>query len=239
MQKNNLFSSIALLVLLLGVTGCTFTSGESTPKPVEVTQTELEKIMSKYDSLGMKYEYEGDPCTLKMAHWDSSGANIEKSVVEAVLKGFEQRYPSIKVNLEIIQDYEGVYGNYLAADKAHDVFLVPDGAISGWAGTGKLMNLSPFVNASTLLDTEDMYESTLTRYQYSPATGKMGSGNQLALPKDVGPYVMYYNKDWFQAKGVELPPKDRIMTMEEATAMWQALNKTNASGNITGYGLQV
>ena len=237
MQKNNLFSSIALLVLLLGVTGCTFTSGESTPKPVEVTQTELEKIMSKYDSLGMKYEYEGDPCTLKMAHWDSSGANIEKSVVEAVLKGFEQRYPSIKVNLEIIQDYEGVYGNYLAADKAHDVFLVPDGAISGWAGTGKLMNLSPFVNASTLLDTEDMYESTLTRYQYSPATGKMGSGNQLALPKDVGPYVMYYNKDWFQAKGVELPPKDRIMTMEEATAMWQALNKTNASGNITGYGV--
>ncbi len=240
-MKKNLFRLLALLCLVALTVpmfcACQVVSTqESTVGEVELT--ELEAIMKKYDDAGYTYTYDGEACTITMAHWNSSGANVERAVVEAVLQGFAARYPNIKVELEILQDYEATYGQRLAAGTAHDVFLVPDGAISGWAPSGKIVNLTPYIEKSTLLDDlDDIYDSCLTRYQYNSETKKMGSGDQYALPKDVGAYVMYYNKDWFEEKGVELPPADRIMTMDEAVEMWQALTKFDDNGNITGYGV--
>lgn len=239
----------ASLLLVLPLDACAIGShlGESSSVASNVSDSgsgvstseeedELTKIQAKYDA--SLYQYDGEPCTLTMSHWDSDGAKVERAVVEAVLAGFEKRYPTIKVNLDIIQNYETVYGNYLAAGTAHDVFLVPDGDFAAWAPSGKLMNLTPYINSSELLSSNDsdIYSSCLSRYQYNSTTGRAGSGDQLALPKDVGPEVMYYNKDWFDAKGVAYPPNDRIMTMDEATTMWQALTKKDSSGKITGYG---
>lgn len=243
-MKKNIKKGLLCFVALSSIAAlasCTVTvAPQSTSQPISVAQTELEKIFTKYDNLGYEYEYSGQPCTISMAHWDSSGAAVERAVVEAVLSGFKTRYPDINVTLEIIQSYEDTYGNKLVTGQAHDVFLTPDGAIPGWASSGKLLNLSPYINSSLILnetDMNDIYPSCLTRYQYNASTGRMGSGNQLALPKDVGPYVMYYNKDWFQEKNVQLPPNDRIMTMDEAKAMWKALNKFDNNGKAIGYGV--
>lgn len=228
-------ASVCLVAMMF--TGCQVVQTEAPTLPAE-NLSELEQIMKKYDDAGYVYSYNGEPCTITMAHWDSSGANVERAVVEAVLQGFSARYPGITVELEILQDYENTYGQRLAAGTAHDVFLVPDGAISGWAPSGKLVNLTPYIESSPLLnDLDDIYDSCLTRYQYNKDTGRMGSGDQYALPKDVGPYVMYYNKDWFKEMDVELPPNDRIMTMDEAVEMWQALTRYDDSGRITGYGV--
>lgn len=245
MRKQSRFL-VVLLVLILCLpfvlAACNVTdSSEDEPGGDDIKVDELTQILQKYDDLGYTYEYTGEPCEITMSHWDSSGANVEKAVIDALLSGFYKRYPSIKVKVDILQDYEGTYGNRIGAGTAHDVFLVPDGAISKWASSGVLENLSPYIQASDILNMgqgmDTIYSSCLTRYQYNPTTYRMGSGNQLALPKDVGPYVMYYNKDWFQSMGVELPPNDRIMTMDEATAMWQALTKKNSKGTITGYGV--
>lgn len=216
------------------------TSVGDIPTSVDVPVNELDAILKKYDDLGYEYTFDDnrDSVNISMAHWDSSGAVVERQVVDTLLKGFKKRYPTISVDLEIIQSYEDSYGNTIAAGKAHDVFLTPDGAIPSWSSSGMLENLSPYINNSDILsikDMDDIYPSCLTRYQYNPSTGRMGSGNQLALPKDVGPYVMYYNKDWFEEKGVELPPSDRIMTMDEALAMWKALTKKDNNGKINGY----
>lgn len=234
--------SVVLLLCMAILTAVSCKVVESyTPPDVTVDEDELTTILHKYDDLGYTYTYSGGECTITMAHWDSSGAAIERAVVEALLQGFNARYPQIKVELEILQDYEATYGNRIGAGTNHDVFLVPDGAISAWAGSGKLENLTPYIAASDILNVGNglatVYSSCLTRYQYNPATGRMGSGNQLALPKDVGPYVMFYNKDWFEQMGVECPPSDRIMTIDEATEMWQALTKRNSQGSITGYGV--
>lgn len=217
--------------------GCSVVTS-TTPPNVDVSADELTAIMEKYDKQGYTYEYDGGPIELSMHHWDSSGTNVERGVVNAVLQGFNKRYPDIKVNLEIIQSYEEVYGNFIGGGTAADVFLVPDGAISKWASSGVLQNLDPYIESSTLLDSmDDVYPSCLTRYQYDAANRTMGSGNQLALPKDVGPYVMFYNKDWFDKSGVDYPASDRIMTIDEATEMWKALTKKDKNGKITGYGL--
>lgn len=195
----------------------------------------LEDIQKKYDSLD--WSYDGEPCTLRMCHWDSAGRNVEAAVINAMLKGFSKRYPNIKVELEILTDYENTYGKNISANNMHDVFLVPDGAFGSWASTKKLVNLTPYVESSTIMDPSNMYETSLTRYQYNYGASRPGSGVQLALPKDIGPYVMYYNEDIFKQLNIALPPSDRIMTMDEATAMWQKLTKKDSKDNITCYGV--
>ena len=92
---------ICIFATLLVLTSCTFTAGgnnsSSNSNSIDVDKLELETIMEKYDNLGYQYDYDGEECTLTMAHWDSSGASIERQVVEAVLSGFKKRYPKINV----------------------------------------------------------------------------------------------------------------------------------------------
>ncbi len=234
------------LLLALGsliLVGCTNSNRDDTgtettsESSIDLDINDLDYILDKYDEAGYQYSYSGEPCTITMTHWDSSGASVERAVIEAMLQGFEARYPDIKVILEIFPSYEETYGNNLVANKVTDVFLVPDGAFTSWAGFNKMVNLDPYIAASTLVTPEDMFPSVISRYQYNSAEQKAGSGVQLALPKDVGPYVMFYNKDHFDEMGVDYPPDDRIMTIDEAIDMWTALTKYDSDGNTSRYAL--
>jgi multiple sugar transport system substrate-binding protein len=246
MKKQNLhsLSVAAIMTLSLAIVGCTNSyqstpvvndSSEDTDSSSSVDEDEITKIQNRYDAAD--YSYDGEECTLSMCHWDSSGAAVEKAVVDAVLEGFERRYPTIHVQLDILQNYESIYGNRLAAGNAHDVFLVPDGDFATWARSGKMMNLTPFISASSLVDTSAMNPSSITRYQYNAKTGLAGSGSQLCLPKDTGPFVMYYNKDMFDQMNVAYPADDSIMDIHDATTMWQNLTQKDDSGTIKKYGV--
>ena len=172
-----------------------------------------------------------------MSHWDSDGATLERAVLETLLTAFKNRYPTIEVKLDIISDYENTYATNIATDDLHDVFMVSDGVFTNWSTGGKMVNLTPYIQASELVDTDGMYESVVTRYQYDSVTGLTGSGAQLVMPRDISAHVMYYNKDYFAEKGVQAPPSDRIMTLDEAVTMWQALTERDGAGNIDVYGV--
>ncbi len=195
----------------------------------------IESIQAKYDA--SLYEYGGEPVTIRMSHWDSDGATLERAVLETLLTAFKNRYPTIEVKLDIISDYENTYATNIATDDLHDVFMVSDGVFTNWSTGGKMVNLTPYIQASELVDTDGMYESVVTRYQYDSVTGLTGSGAQLVMPRDISAHVMYYNKDYFAEKGVQAPPSDRIMTLDEAVTMWQALTERDGAGNIDVYGV--
>src|SRR5690554_3428616 len=167
-----IFSIMILLVFTSLLIACV---DSNTKEPI-VELEGIEAIMAKYDA--SLYEYNGEPATITMSHWDASGSAIERAVLETVLRGFQLRYPSIKVELDILQRYEESYGNNLAAGNVHDVFLVPDGAIASWASSGRLLNLSPFIQASQLINLSEIMQSGVTRYQYNAQTGLTGSGVQ-------------------------------------------------------------
>ncbi len=195
----------------------------------------IEGIQSKYDA--SMYQYGGEPVTITMSHWDSDGATLERAVLDTLLQSFKMRYPTIDVKLDIISDYEKTYANNIATNNLHDVFMVSDGVFANWSSGGKMINLDPYIQASDLVDLDGMYESAVTRYQYNSTTGLTGSGAQLVMPRDISAHVMYYNKDYFKQMNVELPPSDRIMTMDEAVAMWQALTEKDSAGKIETYGV--
>ncbi|HHT67467.1 MAG TPA: extracellular solute-binding protein [Erysipelotrichaceae bacterium] len=240
MEKTNRFFGLSLCVsalfgLLAGCTN-TYDKSSSSSQTNEDGKTTLEEIMEKYDSL--PYEYEGDACTITMCHWDGIGTTIERQVIQAMLQGFKLRYPKIDVELEILSDYESTYPSRLAAGNVHDVFLMPDGSFNAWAKTNTCLNLDQFIDASELIDMDEMYDTSLVRYRYDLKNAKpSSSGNQLALPKDIGPTVMYYNKAAFDQAGVNYPDPNTILSCDDATELWKSVTMKDKNGNVTRYGI--
>ncbi len=207
----------------------------------DVDSDDIKAIMSKYDDLFEANPYNGEKCTIEMVHWDGDGQSIEKSVLDTMLKGFNIRYPNIKVELTILSSYEEAYSNRLTGNDIADVFLMPDGDVMAWTeiGGGKCENLDPYVESSNLINIDEMYQSAISRYRYNFDTRTCGGseGTLIALPKDIGPTVMYYNKSAFKKAGIPYPDNSNIMNIEDAFTMWKSLMQINSKGVITMYGV--
>ena len=86
-----------------------------------------------------------------------------------------------------------------------------------------LMALDSFIEADEDCDLSYYPESLLVPLRYE---------DQLyALPQEVSPYVIYYNKDMFEAAGLEMPTDD--WTIDEFYEAAKAL--TDPEKNVYGY----
>jgi multiple sugar transport system substrate-binding protein len=166
--------------------------------------------------------------------YNSWGSADEDAVMKKLLAAFEAEHPNIKVKYNHIpDDYANKMNTVLAGGAAPDVFLTPDGNFGGWVKSGLILDMQKYVDNSGI-KLDDMWESALGRYKFN---GKiLGSGDLYALPKDIGPSVLFYNKDLFKKEGVEFPSADKPMTFDEFLAMCQKFTKKDASGKITQYG---
>lgn len=206
----------------------------------DIGNEDIDSIMAKYDDLFAKSPYSGEACTIDMVHWDGDGQSIEMSVLNTMLKGFNKRYPTIKVNLTILSSYEEAYSMRLTGNDIADVFLMPDGDVMSWTerGGGQCEDLGPYVEASSLVNIGEMYESAVNRYRYDFTTSTCGgtTGTLIALPKDIGPTVMYYNKSAFKKAGIAYPSNTDIMTIDKAFEMWKKLKQVDGE-TVTMYGV--
>lgn len=158
---------------------------------------------------------------ITMAHWVGLGAT-EKASVNTVLKQLKKDYPNIEVEVNFISgDYSTkMYAN-LAAKKEPDVFLVEDGVFGKWAKAGVLEDLTPYIEQSSEIDPDQMWNSAISRFSYDGE--KQGSGSVYAIAKDISPRVLYYNKDLLKEYGVEEPSKTEPMNYEEFVEFLQKL----------------
>ncbi|MCR4561838.1 MAG: extracellular solute-binding protein [Bacilli bacterium] len=207
----------------------------------DVDPDDMLAITEKYDSLFAANPYKGEQCSISLVHWSGDGQSIEMSVLNTLLKGFNKRYPTISVKLTILSSYEQAYSLRLNGDEIADVFLMPDGNVMSWAnlGGGKCEDLTPYVANSNLVNINEMYPSAVNRYRYDFDKGTCGgeTGQLIALPKDIGPAVMYYNKAAFRKANLPYPDPNKIMDIEDAFVMWKNLIQKNSNGVITMYGV--
>lgn len=160
----------------------------------------------------------GDKIVLKLAHWDNGGST-ETDLVKVVCEKFEKKYPNIEVEVSILSSYEQQFNNMMGASSVPDVFCVPDGNFGQWVKTGVMLNLQEYYDNSKVIDKEHIASSALQRYRWNGKT--MGTGDLYCVPKDITPYVMYYNKDLFDEYGIEYPSSTEIMDPYEALEMWK------------------
>jgi len=243
MKNLRKLSLFAILFASLLVTSCEIINTQFGIKDFEddgVTEDDISQIMTKYDEVFALPEnkYNGAPCTISMVHWDGDGQAVEMNVINTMLKGFRIRYPNINVSLTILSDYERAYYIRLGGSDVADVFLMPDGDVMPWAPLQVCEDLDPYIENSSLVNTEEMYESAVVRYKYDFSLGRCAhSGTTIALPKDIGPMVMYYNKSAFRKAGINYPSNTEIMNIEDAFEMWSKLKQVNNKGQITMYGV--
>lgn len=161
-----------------------------------------------------------DTVTLTFPVWDLASTPYIQDVVD----GFEAENPNIKINIVDIAaaDYVTKLTTMLNGGSECDIVYIKeaDGTPS-YADKGQLEDLTSYIEADGI-DT-----SKFVGYNDFNLDGK-----QVALPFKTDYYVLYYNKDIFDAAGVDYPSND--MTWTEWEEMCKSL--TSGEGNDKIYG---
>src|ERR1700681_793029 len=133
--------------------------------------------------------------TIRAANW--GGNPTENSLVKKYEADFMAKYPKIKVTQEEIPtNFEDKIKTEMSANNEPDAMYVSTALMNFAAPAGRLLDLNPLMSKWGVSASE--YIPTLmTPWQLN--------GKQLALPKDFGDLVLFYNKSMFSAAGLSTP----------------------------------
>ncbi len=139
------------------------------------------------------------------------GSPEELAVWQVIVDDFEAANPNIQVNVDV-SDWDSYWSRLqtlFAGGTPPDVFAMDAPLYRDWQSRGVLLNLQPYLDANpTALD--GVYPSTLEAYQLEDGI--------YGLPRDFQTIVLFYNKDLFDAAGLDYPNEDWTMDDLRAAA---------------------
>lgn len=148
----------------------------------------------------------------------------ELAVWQTIVDEFQAANPGIKVNVDV-SDWDSYWSKLqtlFAGGTPPDVFAMDAPLYPDWQSRGVLLNLQPYLDAEpTLLD--GFYPVTLQAYQRED--GYYG------LPRDFQTIVLFYNKDMFDATGLDYPTDE--WTMDNLREAAKALTKDKNGDGVT------
>lgn len=169
-----------------------------------------------------------EPVTISFAVF---GDPAEKAAYEALVTGFQAAHSNITVELQHTPG-QGDYRTKLAADFAAgtppNIALLNHRRMGTFAANGQLEPLTDYMDASELISSDDFYPIAFDAFKWNE--------NLYCIPQNVSSLVVYYNKDLFDAAGLDYPADD--WTWEDFIATGLALTQdTDGDGNMDQYGL--
>lgn len=159
---------------------------------------------------------------ISVTTWD----NDTSPTFQAVIDAYEAKNPNIEI--KVIDTSADEYNNSLgitlsAAQPDPDVIWVKDmGSMLQMADKKQLLPLDDFMKADSF-DTS-VYSGAAEQLQYNDVT--------YGLPYRSDWYVLYYNKDLFDAAGVEYPSND--MTWEDYYELCAKMTSGEGSAKVYG-----
>ncbi len=167
----------------------------------------------------------GEKTTIKvMSFFAYDTPAVEYGVVSA----FEQANPDIVVDYQSVpfSDIFTKYKTLIAGNAAPDVMSMNYDNSYTFASLGALEPLDEYI-AKSGLDTSTIFASALNMFKVN--------GVQYSMPATFSDVVLFYNKNLFDAAGLEYPQRD--WTQEEFQAAAKALTAdTNGDGKIDQWG---
>lgn len=153
------------------------------------------------------------------------GSTAEEDAYKTVIEKFEADNPDVDVQLNTIpaDQYATKLKAAITGKKIPDIFYIAPGEVRAYANSKVLLDLTDYVENSEVIDLDNMWEYGFDSYRYDGET--QGVGSIYALPKDVGPFALGYNKTMLEEAGVALPDKDVPMTWDEFIEKAQAVTK--------------
>ncbi len=158
----------------------------------------------------------GDDGVVTVTFW-GYGDNAETEVFGSIVEDFNDTVGAennIKVNYRVIPStsYSSTASTALGGSSAPDVLYVEDKYAKSWADAQYLEQLDKkdedgnyvYPGLEDFLD-GSVWESGISRYRYDVESATSTDTSALwALPKDIGPTVIYYNVDYFEQLGIEI-----------------------------------
>ena len=159
--------------------------------------------------------------TVSIATWDVGTTPYLKAQKDA----YEASHPDVTIEYIDLasQDYPTKAAAMLAANDTTDIFMVKEILdLHNWNEAGYVENLNDYIASSN--------------YDLSGFVGMDANyaidGNQVALPFRSDFWVLFYNKDIFDAAGVEYPTNDMSWEEYKELAIKLTDDRKNQYGHI-------
>ncbi|MBO4962978.1 MAG: extracellular solute-binding protein [Clostridia bacterium] len=141
-----------------------------------------------------------------------SGEDAEQNVFTSLVSTFNSTIGAqnnINVVATPVANVDEAIGNRFLTQSCPDVFYVGDGSYKKYVEAGYLLDLTNYIENSTVANPDNMWDSIYDRYYYSTTNHRGGdnadeNGAWYGLPKDIGPTVIYYNETMFKNAGVTI-----------------------------------
>lgn len=143
--------------------------------------------------------------TTKVDFW-GWGTPEEIQVFKKLVDNFNALNLGITVNYvqKPSDGYQSTTAQALSGKRGPDVVFVGDAYLKEWASLDLISPLDELVSKSKTIKISDMWETGINRYRYDKATKQSRSTDPLyALPKDVAPTAIYYNRDIMKSVGID------------------------------------
>src|SRR5690606_20555593 len=157
--------------------------------------------------------------TVDYFSFTTSSDKIE--ALEELIAVFESENPDIEINYTTAD-----FGSYFtklqtdfAAGNAPDVFELNYENFVTFASRDTLLDIGDYLENSEKTGVDTFYPAALGAFAYD--------GAQLALPITFSTVMLYYNKDMFDAAGIEYPNSEWVWedVIDAATALTDAPNR--------------
>ena len=181
---------------------------------------------------------DGEDIELTFTYW---GSPVEKQVIEASMKKFEEAHPGVKVTpMHIPEDYDTKITTMMAANELPDLGYMTSLAFL-WAEEGKIINVFDKLENDPDIKKEDFLDTVWYTWAPGKSMGPMPASE---------PFALFYNEDLLKEAGVETPPDnaDDAWTWDEFIEVCKKLtidiNGNDATNpnfdpqNIQQYGVQ-
>jgi len=224
-----LYTLLTLVVLLsLVLAAC----APATPEPAAPAEAPAEQEQAEAPAEEMAaepteapaeemVEEMAEPITLKMTAWDISATPYWQAVIDA----YEAQNPDVKVELIDISsaEYQDKVNIMLSGGDETDIITVKD--IPGYSA---MLTRNQIIPLESYIEKDGLDLSV-----YSGAAEELTFEDSIyALPFRSDIWILYYNKDLFDAAGVDYPTND--MTWEQFDSI--AREMTSGSGADKVYG---
>ncbi|MCC3358941.1 ABC transporter substrate-binding protein [Bacillus sp. REN16] len=168
--------SLICIALVMLLIGCSSTESTSNPK--------------KDDS-----EQDKQKVQLSWSMWANTPE--EKQAWENLANKVTEEYPNIEVKVQTVgwADYWTKLPTNFASNKEADIISVHYSRAQGFASS--FLPLDDFIKNDPNIKIEDFNEHILNSFKYKE--------QQVGLPYDFGPFVVYYNKDLFDKYQIPYP----------------------------------
>jgi len=220
--------SVALISSML--VGCATTTEDTAAATTETESTGADIVVSENatEAINVEADYSGSEITVFVYAQDH-----EKAVYQSIIDRFTES-TGAKVNLEVTtaDEYAAKILAYKSAGDMPDIFYVGPEAVAQYVDDGYLLPLNDYVSEETIAD---VWPTIISAYQYDGKTS--GTGSLYCLPKDLSTFAFAYNKDLFDAAGLEYPDPENPYTWEEFLTVCQTLTKDNdGDGEVDQWG---